>query len=99
MSRPGATRAGIWLSIYAWGGSLVGILGFGMLWRGFSSMEWPEALLGLALLVLGLDRAGTAFAMSMRSRRAVAAKTREHPGDGQDHVPSEHCPPLRDRLR
>ena len=90
MSPPGAARAGIWLSIYAWGGSLVGILGFGMLWRGFSSLKWPEALLGLALLVLGLDRAGTAFAMSMRSRRAVAAKTRERPGGGGDDVPPGH---------
>ena len=74
MTRPAGARAGVWLSIYAVGGSLVGILGFGMLWRGLSGRVWPEALLGLGLLVLGLDRAGTAFAISMRSRRAVAIK-------------------------
>ena len=70
--RPAAIRATFWLSVYAWGGSLVGVLGFGMLWRGASGQRWPEAVLGLGLLVLGLDRAATAFAISLRSRRAVA---------------------------
>lgn len=83
MTRPAAARAGIWLSIYAVGGSLVGILGFGMLWSGLSGRRWSEALLGLGFLVLGLDRAGTAFAISLRSRRAVATK---RAGIGEDDV-------------
>ncbi len=87
MSRPGAARAGIWLSIYAWGGSLVGILGFGLLWKGCSTLTWPEAAMGLGLLVLGLDRAGTAFAISMRSRRAVAVRRTSTEGTGHRSVP------------
>ncbi len=87
MTRPGAAWAGAWLSIYAIGGSLVGILGFGMLWRGLSGRAWSEALLGLGLLGLGLDRAATAFAISMRSRRAVARRRVEAAGDAGDRLP------------
>jgi len=76
MSRPGAARAGVWLTIYAAGGSLVGIVGFGMLWNGLTHSEWARAVLGLALLLLGLDRAGTALHLSLRSRMAVAALRR-----------------------
>jgi hypothetical protein len=89
MRRSGAARAGIWLSIYAWGGTLVGIVGFGMLWRGASALRWPEAAGGLGLLVLGLDRAGTAFALSMRSRRAVE-RCRE--AGGRDEQPRPPVP-------
>jgi hypothetical protein len=84
MTRPGAVRAGIWLSIYAAGGSLVGCLGFGMLWRGLSGRAWSEALLGLGLLVLGLDRAAVAFSMSMRARRS-ARPAPPQPPTGGDH--------------
>lgn len=70
--RPAAVRAGVWLTIYALGGSIVGVLGFGLLWRGAASLTWGRALLGLALLVLGLDRAGTALHLSFRSRHATA---------------------------
>ena len=68
MSRRGAARAGLWLSACAWGGSLAGILGFGVLWRGLAGREWAGAALGLALVVLGVDRAGAALAASMRAR-------------------------------
>lgn|GEM_PF-3726509 len=73
MRRNAAARAGVWLTIYAVGGSLVGVVGFGLLWSGVTDLEWGRAFLGLALLVLGLDRAGTAMHISLRSRRAVSA--------------------------
>ena len=73
MKHPGARRAGVWLTIYAAGGSLVGVVGFGTLWSGLARTEWARAVLGLALLLLGLDRAGTALHLSLRPRRAVAA--------------------------
>ncbi len=82
MTRTGAVRAGIWLSIYAGGGSLVGCLGFGLLWRGLSGRAWSEALLGLGLLLLGLDRAAVAFTMSMRARRS--ARPAPNPPAGGD---------------
>jgi hypothetical protein len=72
MSRGGAARAGLWLSVFAWGGSLVGTLGFGLLWRALAARQWAGAALGLALCVLGVDRAATAWAISVRARHAVA---------------------------
>jgi hypothetical protein len=73
MKAPAARRAGVWLTIYAAGGSLVGVAGFGMLWSGLTAADWARAVVGLALLLLGLDRAGTALHLSLRSVRAVAA--------------------------
>jgi len=70
--RHAATRAGIWLTLYAAGGSIVGVVGFGLLWSGAEHEQWARAILGLALLALGLDRAGTALNISLRSRHAVA---------------------------
>lgn len=73
MRRRTAARAGLWLTVFAAGGSLVGVVGFGLLWRGASQLHGAQAVLGLALLLLGLDRASTALRISLRSRRAVAA--------------------------
>lgn len=80
MSWSTAARTGIWLSIYAWGGSLVGVLGFGLLWRGLSHLQWIEAIMGLGLLLLGLDRASVAFKASMRSRDARRTRREPHQG-------------------
>ncbi len=92
MSRRGARRAGVWLSIYAWGGSLAGVLGFGLLWKGCSTLAWPEAAMGLGFLLLGLDRAATALAISLHSRRAVAARRAGAEGTGHRGAPLEGAP-------
>ena len=73
MKRRRAVRAGVWLTIYAAGGSLVGVVGFGTLWQGIAHMQWARAIMGLGLLLLGLDRAAAAMQASTQSRRAVAA--------------------------
>ena len=45
-----------------------GILGFGLLYRGLAAASVPAILTGLALILMGLDRAGRALAASMMMR-------------------------------
>ncbi len=83
---PPAARAvaGVWLTVYALGGSLVGVIGFGLLWNGVSHLAWGQALFGLALAVLGLDRAANALAASLLARRAGGSSGQ--PGAGRRGV-------------
>jgi hypothetical protein len=66
----GAAVAGLWLTFYAVAGSGVGVLGFGLLWSGLAGLAWARAAFGLALVLLGLDRAGAALNASVLARRA-----------------------------
>ena len=45
-----------------------GIVGFGLLYRGLAAGSVPAILTGLALILIGLDRAGRALAASMMMR-------------------------------
>ncbi len=65
-------RAGLRLSLYAVGGTVLGIFGFGTLWRGLAHGQVPAALAGLAMALAGTDRAARALAASIRARRAAA---------------------------
>ncbi len=68
-------RAGLRLSLYAVGGTVLGIFGFGTLWRGLAHGHAAAALAGVAMALAGTDRAARALAASMRARRSSGTGT------------------------
>jgi sulfite exporter TauE/SafE len=85
-----AALAGGWLAFYAAGGTLVGVLGFGLLWRGLAAWNWAAALLGAAMLLLGLDRASQALQASVLARHAAGSRRRDAGGDPPEAAPGGH---------
>lgn len=61
--------------------SVVGVVGFGTLYRGVAGHSLPAVLLGLALALFGLERAGRALAASILMAEARRA-TRDGSGGG-----------------
>jgi len=66
---PRGAAAGRRLALYAIGGTLAGVVGFGVFWRGMAGAHWATAAFGLALLLFGLDRAAVAMNASVLARR------------------------------
>ncbi len=66
-------RAGVRLSLYAIGGTALGIFGFGTLWHGLAQGHAAAALAGVAMALAGTDRAARALATSIRARRSTGA--------------------------
>ncbi len=62
-------RLGLRLGLYAAGGSVAGIAGFGTLWRGVAGGRPGGILLGLALVTVGLLFAGVSLAAGMLASR------------------------------
>lgn len=80
-------RLGLRLTLYALGGSVAGILGFGLIWAGFAGRQWVAVPFGLVLLLAGLDRAGTALAASMLARRAGRSDPATGPSNTSPRTP------------
>ena len=79
-------RVGAGLVPYA--AAAAGVVGFGLLYRGVAAGSLPLALTGLALILLGLDRAGRALAASIMLHaemgRRTGAGTEAGAGAGSD---------------
>ncbi|HVB10700.1 MAG TPA: hypothetical protein VNM16_10085 [Bacillota bacterium] len=75
-------RVGAGLVPYA--AAAAGVVGFGLLYRGVAAGSLPLALTGLALILLGLDRAGRALAASIMLHAEMGRRTGAGAGAGSD---------------
>jgi hypothetical protein len=78
MMRRAAARLGPFVAAAA------GIAGFGLLYRGLAAGSVPVILTGLALILIGLDRAGRALAASMMMRTGTGGRGPAAPGDPRE---------------